>query len=172
MPIATVMEKAAEQVRDDRAAVAGHVLSYAGCDLLCYRADAPSELQAHQQAVWQPLLDWAAETFGAALRVTDGVIPVEQPAGALTRLRKAVDALDDRSLAALAVAARASGSLILGLALIEGRIDVDAALAATGLDDRWQNDKWGEDPETRKRQDAIREEMQAAADFLKLVGGG
>ena len=35
-------------------------------------------------------------------------------------------------LAALAVAARASGSLIIGLALIEGRIDVDAALEASG----------------------------------------
>ena len=74
-------------------------------------------------------------------------------------------------LAALAVAARASGSLIIGLALIDGRIDVDAALEASGLDDRWQNEKWGEDPETRKRQDALRDEMQAAADFLKLVQG-
>lgn len=171
MPIATPVEKAAEQVGDDRAAVAGHVFSYAGSDLLCYRADAPSELQDHQQAVWQPLLDWAAETFGAALRVTEGIIPVEQPAEALSLLRQAVDGLDDRSLAALAVAARAAGSLIIGLALIKGHIDVDAAMEASQLEDRWQNEKWGEDPETRKRQDALRDEMQAAADFLKLVQG-
>ena len=171
MPVPTAIEKAAEQVRDNRAAVAGHVFSYADSDLLCYRADAPSELRDHQQAVWQPLLDWAAKTFGATLRVTEGIIPVAQPAAALALLRKAVDALDDRSLAALAVAARASGSLIIGLALIEGRIDVDAALEASGLDDRWQNEKWGEDPETKKCQDALREEIQAAVDFLKLVRG-
>ncbi len=171
MPIATPIEKAAEQVRDDRAAVAGHVFSYAGSDLLCYRADAPPELRDRQQRVWQPLLDWAAETFGAALRVTEGIIPVEQPADALSLLRKAVDALDDRSLAALAVAARASGSLIIGLALIKGRIDVDAAMEASQLDDRWQNEKWGEDPETKKRQDALRDEIQAAVNFLELVRG-
>ena len=69
------------------------------------------------------------------------------------------------------MAARASGSLIIGLALIKGRIDVDAAMAASQLDDRWQNEKWGEDPETKKRQDALRDEIQAAADFLKLVRG-
>ena len=171
MPIATPVEKATEQVRDDRAAVAGHVSGYAGSDLLCYRADAPSELQDHQQAVWQPLLDWAAETFGAALSVTEGIIPVEQPAEALSLLRQAVDALDDRSLAALAVATRAAGSLIIGLALIKGHIDVDAAMEASQLEDRWQNEKWGEDPEAKKRQDALRDEIQAAADFLKLVRG-
>ena len=77
MPVTTAIEEAAEQVRDDRAAVAGHVFSYADSDLLCYRADAPPELRDHQQAVWQPLLDWAAETFGAALRVTEGIIPVD-----------------------------------------------------------------------------------------------
>ncbi len=172
MPITSAIEKAAEQVRDDRAAVAGHVCSYAASDLLCYRADAPPGLRDRQQAVWQPLLDWAAETFGAALNVTEGVIPVEQPAAALSLLRKAVDALDDRSLAALAVAARASGSLIIGLALIKGRIGVDAALEASELDHRWQNKKWGEDPETKKRQDALRDEIQASADSLQLVGGG
>ena len=166
MPVPTAIEKAAEQVCDNRAAVAGQVFSYADSDLLCYRADAPSELRDHQQAVWQPLLAWTAKTFGATLRVTEGIIPVAQPAAALALLRKAVDALDDRSLAA-----RASGSLIIGRALIEGRIDVDAALEASGLDDRWQNEKWGEDPETKKRQHALREEIQAAVDFLKLVRG-
>ncbi len=171
MPIATAIEKAAEQVRDDRAAVAGHVFSYADSDLLCYRAAAPTELRDRQQAVWQPLLDWAAETFGAVLRVTEGIIPVEQPADSLSLLRQAVDALDDRSLAALAVASRASGSLIIGLALIKGHIDVDAALEASGLDDRWQNEKWGEDPEAKIRQDDLRDEMQAAANFLELVRG-
>ncbi len=171
MPITTPIEKAAEQVRDDRAAVAGHVFNYAGSDLLCYRAAIPLKLRDHQQAVWQPLLDWAAETFGAALRVTEGIIPVEQPGDALSLLRKAVDALDDRSLAALAVASRASGSIIIGLALIKGHIDVDAAMEASQLDDRWQNEKWGEDPETKKRQDVLRDEIQAAVDFLKLVRG-
>ena len=172
MPVTKPIEKAAEQVRDDRAAVAGHVFSYANSDLLCYRADAPPELRDRQQETWQPLLDWAAEAFGGALRVTEGITPIEQPADALSLLRKAVDALDDRSLAALAVTSRASGSLIIGLALIKGRIDVDAAMEASGLDDRWQNEKWGEDSEAKKRQDAVRAEMQAAADFLKLVGGG
>jgi len=168
----TRIDKAAEQVREDRRAVAAHVFAYAATDLLCYRAEGPPGLQDRQQALWQPLLDWAEETIGAALTVTEGITPVEQPAATLSSLRTAIEALDDRSLAALAVATRATGSLIIGLALIKGHIDADAAMDASQLDDRWQNEKWGEDPEAVKLRDALREEIQAAADFPELVRDG
>ena len=70
---------AVEHVKGERPAVIDHVLKYAGTDLLCYRAEEPSELRDRQHDAWQPLLDWAAETFGAHLVVTAGVVPVEQP---------------------------------------------------------------------------------------------
>ena len=162
---------AVEHVKRERPAVIDHVLKYAGTDLLCYRAEVPAELRDRQHDAWQPLLDWAAETFGARLTVTDGVVPVEQPDDALTRLKTAVEALDDPSLTALAAATGASGSLIIGLALIHGHIDAESAFGASQLDERWQNEKWGEDEEEIKRRDALKEEIENAVKLLDLIGG-
>lgn len=162
---------AQEHVKRERPAVIDHVLKYAGTDLLCYRAEEPVELRDRQHEAWQPLLDWAAETFGARLVVTDGVVPVEQPLDAVARLKAAVEALDDLSLTALAAATRASGSLIIGLALVHGHIDAEAAFGASELDERWQNEKWGEDEEEIKRRDSLKEEIENAARLLDLIGG-
>lgn len=171
MPISTQAGKAAEQVGHDRGGVIAHVLNYANSELLCHRADYPSALQDRQQEIWQPLLDWAAGTLKVRLRVTEAIRPIDQPAEALSRLRSAVEALDDRTLAALAVLTQASGSLIVGLALIHGHIDAEAAMSASQLDERWQQAKWGEDADDRKRRDALKDEIQAALDYLALVQG-
>ena len=169
MPDSTPIDKAVRQVNEDRPFIVTFVLKYAGTDLLCYRADQPAELQAHQQQVWQPLLDWAAATFKAHLVVTEGIRPVEQPAEALSRLENALEALDDRSLAVLAVLTQDCGSLIIGLAVINGRLDAEQAMLAAQLDERWQAQKWGEDENDKVRRDALKEEIQEAIDFLELV---
>ena len=103
--------------------------------------------------------------------MTEGVVPVEQPGDALARLKTAVEALDDPSLTALAAATGASGSLIIGLALIHGHIDAESAFGASQLDERWQNEKWGEDEEEIKRRDALKEEIENAVKLLDLIGG-
>ncbi len=162
---------AQEQVKRERPAAIGHLLKYATTDLLCYRTEGPAELRERQRESWQPLLDWAAETFDVRLVVTDGVVPVEQPAEALARLRSAVEALDDASLTALASATRASGSLVIGLALVHGHIDAEGAMQASHLDERWQNEKWGEDEEQTKRRAALKDEIEDAVRILDLIGG-
>ncbi|MDA1089072.1 MAG: ATPase [Proteobacteria bacterium] len=169
MPNSSPIKKAAAQVSDDRPSMATFVLKYADTDLLCYRADHPTELRERQQQAWQPLLDWAATTFQARLLVTKGISPVDQPAEALSHLQSAVEALDDRALAALAVLTQACGSLIIGLAVIKGHLDAEQAMLASQLDERWQTQKWGEDEDDRKRRDGLKGEIQAAIDFLKLV---
>jgi chaperone required for assembly of F1-ATPase len=40
-----------------------------------HRAAHPLALAAREQAVWQPLLDWAIERYAVPLTVTNGVIP-------------------------------------------------------------------------------------------------
>jgi len=165
----TPIEKAVAQVSEDRPSIAAFVLKYADTDLLCYRADQPAELQQLQGQRWQPLLDWAEASFEARLLVTEGVSPIKQPADALTHLNAAVEALDDRTLAALAVVTQLSGSLIVGLALINGHIDAAEAMLVSQLDERWQTQKWGEDEDDIARRDALEGEIQNALDFLNLV---
>ncbi len=42
-------------------------------------------------------------------------------------------------------------------------------MLASQLDERWQAQKWGEDETDRVRRDALKDEIQAAIDFLELV---
>lgn len=172
MPLTQIASTAIDRVRPQRDAVVEALVAYARTDLLCYRATAPAELIERQARVWQPLLDWAALRFDGALVVTSGVVPVEQPAGAINGLRGAAADGDDFVLAALHGVTVACGSLVLALAVREGRLDAAGACAASELDEDWQAEQWGRDPEAEARRRGIRDEIHAAARFLALLKDG
>lgn len=160
---------AADRVSPARPEVVATVAGYAASDLVCYRAEAPAELVARQEAVWQPLLDWLAKAHGAALVVTEGVIPVAQPEAALAACRRAVEAHDDHALAALATATEATGSLVIALALSARRLDAAGAWEASQVDETWQSEQWGGDHEAAERRAAIRADIEHSARFLDLL---
>ena len=171
MPLTALANSAIDGVVPDRPGAVEHAVKYAATDLLCYRAGNPPELAARQHGEWQPLLDWAEETHGAALAVTAGIAPIDQPAAALEALRAAVEVLDDMELAALASLAAACGSLILALALAAGRIGAGEAYALSQLDETYQIEKWGTDAEAVARRDRLCADIAAAAAFLELSRG-
>jgi chaperone required for assembly of F1-ATPase len=169
MPMMSLACTAIDQVAPNRAAVIAALVDYAGSDLLCYRADRPEALVARQIEVWQPLLDWAARDLDAPLKVTAGIRQEPQPDGALTALRRAVEALDDLSLTALDCATRVSGSLIVALALHRGRLDSEAAFEAAELDASFQIELWGDDPEATRRRAAVLADLAAARRLIDLL---
>lgn len=168
MPLTRLAGSAIDLVMPHRKEVVARTAAYAATDLLCYRAEEPPGLVERQNAGWQPVVEWAAERYGAPLRVTAGVVAVEQPSETLARLAQAVGSYDDMALAALAAAA-AAGSLLLALALAEGRLDAETAFALSQLDERYQSERWGEDPEALLRRAALRAEIAGAARFLALL---
>ena len=126
-------------------------------------------LAIRQHAVWQPLADWAALRYDAPLEIVAGVIPKPQPQASLRAFAAAVAEQNDFALAALHLATGACGSLVIALALIEGRLDAAEAFAASQLDESFQIEAWGEDPEQAQRRAALAEDIAAAARFLALL---
>lgn len=169
MPLTRLAATSAERVPARREAVVDALIGYAGTDLLCYRAEGPGDLVALEQRSWQPIVDWAAERFGARLRVSDGILPVEQPAAAIAALRAAVESTSDAELTALSCAVEASGSLLIGLALLCGRLDADQAFAACMLDEHYQAERWGSDAEAERRRSTIVADLRDAMTFLALT---
>ena len=170
MPMMQMAATAIDRVAPDPAAMADAIARFAETDLVCYRADDPPELVHRQHAVWQPLLDWAALTHDAALHVAHGIMPVAQPAPALAALRAAVGRLDPWRLSALSIATPASGSVVIALALACGRLDADAAWAASQLDETFQIERWGEDAEAADRRRGLHADFVATERFLRLLG--
>ncbi len=171
-PLTRIAGTAQERIAPDPWPTIDALARYAEADLLCYRADQPPKLVARQQQEWQPWLDWAAEEYGAALRVTAGVSPVRQHRDSIAALRDAVAAYDPYGLAALGVAVPALGSLVLGLALAEARLDPVRAYTLSALDELFQAELWGEDEEAAARRRAVAADIALAARFRLLARRG
>ncbi len=168
MPLTKLANTAIDGVAPRRDAVIAEIAAFARHDHLCYRADTPAELVARQNAAWDPLLEWAAERFGAPLMTVHGVTSVVQPEASLLALAQAVEAYDPFVLAGLHVAASICGSLVLGLAVVEKRLSSGDAFAISQVDERWQAEKWGFDAEAEARARLLAAELDAAARFMSL----
>jgi chaperone required for assembly of F1-ATPase len=169
MPLTRLAITTIDRVATQRDAIIRQTANYAATDLVCYRATHPPALTVKQQELWQPLIDWAVLRYDAPLVVTSGVIPKSQSAATLRAFAGAVAAQQDFALTALHVATAACGSLIVALALLEGELDAQQAFAASQLDESFQIEGWGDDPEQTERRAALATEIAAAAQFLALL---
>lgn len=169
MHLTQLANTAIDRIAADRQGVIDAVAAYGETDLLCHRAAGPATLVQRQAASWQPLLDWLAGTYGAALIVTEGVLPQPQPAEALAAIRAAVARLDDLSLTAVHHATALLGSAVLALAVHAGRLDAAAAMALSHVDEDFQSERWGEDSQAADRRRAMLAELTATELFLRLL---
>jgi chaperone required for assembly of F1-ATPase len=169
LPLTRLATTGLDRVTVQRQRVIDDTAKYAGSDLLCYRATVPTSLVERQHKVWQPLLDWAAERYGARLVVAEGMTFVAQPSDAVARLREAVAAHGDLALSALYNLTHISGSLVIALAVAEAHLPADKAFAAAQLDELYQVERWGEDLIATHRHQSIKRDIDAGARFLVLL---
>lgn len=169
MPLTQLANTALDRVPEQRMEIVDEAVGYAATDLVCYRSDRPPDLVARQKAAWDPLVDWATVHLDAPLKVTDGLVPVEQGDAVRKAVRRQVAALDDHRLAALHLALGACGSIVVALALFAGRLDAAEAVAASQVDERYQLDVWGADGEAETRLDRLADDIEAAARFVGLL---
>lgn len=168
MPMTRSANSAIEKVTPQFRAVALMLAEYGGTDLLSYRAEGPEPLVQAQAEGWDPLIDWAATRLHAPLRITHGVIPVPQDDSALLKLQAEVLALDPFGLTALHDLVTLPGSLVLGLAVIHGRIDADQAHALARIDEEFQADRWGRDEDADAAAEGRLQAMRHAHRFWTL----
>lgn len=161
---------AIDQTTGHEGAVADGILAYAN-DLLCYRAEEPADLAARQSEAWDPLLDWLEQRYGVRLLTGTGIAPIRQDEAALEKLRAVIAPLNAFALTALSGAVALLGSLVLGLALLEGRLTAAEAFAASFVDEEFQMEKWGRSTWTEQRARALEAELDALARFMRLSGG-
>lgn len=168
MPLTRLVNTVLDGVRHTRADVISAVLRFGENDLLSYRAEAPAALVA-RQLQWNDYLDWASDRHGAQLAVTSGIQHMEQSAETLAALRRAVQERSDFDLAALHVLASVTGSLVLALAVLDGRLSAEDAFALSRLDEVYQAEQWGSDREAVQRAGHLAAEMRHAAELVRLA---
>ena len=169
VPLTRLAGTAQLRIVPDPAATVAAIAAYGETDLLCYRADRPPDLVLRQDEAWRPWLDWARQELGAALTTTSGIMHVKQHPAAVTALRRAVAGENGWVVAGLGIIVPALGSVVLGLAVARGAVDVLSALALSCVDEDYQIELWGLDEDAAKRRARISTELTECAAYLALV---
>ena len=169
MPWTRSANAAIDKLSLQRQEVADHLAGYAETDLLCYRAEGPTELLERQKRAWDPMLDWAAETYGARLSVTSGVMPVSQDKVALERLAATMRGMSGFQLTGFHDVVALSGSFILALAVTESFETPEAIWSLSRIDESWQIEQWGEDEEAAEEANLKKTAFFHAIEFFRAA---
>ena len=154
------------------AEVQADVATYAGSDLVLYRAGEPEGLVAAQDAGWNPVVAWAESHFGARFVLAQGVVHQAQNEAALAAVRAAVSKRSEPiGLAALHVMTTLAGSALIALMAAEGALSGEEAWRASILDEAWNASLWGRDEEAERRLALRREEFLAAHGLVRALPG-
>jgi chaperone required for assembly of F1-ATPase len=168
MPIMRLVATAIDRVGDALDATIASFVDYGSSDMLLYRAEVPPQLVKHQEENWSPMLAWAQKRFDLAFNVTNGVLPVDQPAGNAARLINIVGR-DVFRVSGLAHGAALLGSAILTLALEAEEISAERAHALSSLEALFQIDEWGADAEAMARLEQIALDIQALNRYFSAL---
>jgi chaperone required for assembly of F1-ATPase len=169
LPLTRAANAAIDRVAPRPGPVIDAIAAYGAGDLLCYRAASPEALAERQAAGWDPWLQWAARRHGAPLVAVTGVMHQAQPSASLAALRRAVAAHDAFALTALHELVAVSGSLVLALAVAGGALEPERAFALSRLDETWQAEHWGLDPEAEAAAAARKADFLQARRLLELL---
>ena len=170
MPLTRLVNTTLDGVVPRREAVVEDLAAFAGTDLVAYRAEGPERLVAVQARTWDPVIAWAREALGVRLILSEGVMHVTQPPDSVAALRRAVEAVESPfRLAALHTLTTLSGSLLIALAVLHGRLSPAEAWAAAHVDETYQAEAWGRDAEAEERLARRWTEFEAAATVAVLA---
>ena len=168
MPLTRLANSIIDGVAPTPLPVAEEIAQYLGSDLLFYRAEGPQALVERQARQWDPVLAWARDVLGARFLLAAGVMFVEQPEEAMAAAKAAIPA-DAWRLGAVSSITTLTGSALLALAMLRGRLSVDEAWAAAHVDEDWNMEFWGRDERALERRTYRFAEMLAAAEVLRLA---
>ncbi len=170
MPLTRIMNSALDQVANNRDHVVEELTAFARTDQIYHEAEQPDVLVTHQRESWQPVRDWAAHDLDVELVVARGVIAARQPDQSIASVRRHVAKHDNMQLAALHMATKLCGSVVLALALSAGRISGEEAWGLSRIDETWQIDNWGEDEEAAMFAKSAKADVLACGCAFRLLG--
>ena len=158
-----------DKVVVDHGAVAEMLAEYGATDLLCYRAEGPTELVARQAEAWDPMLVWMSEKYSVTLIATTGIMHKPQPSDGQAKLRAVVSAYDPWRLTALHDLVTISGSLVLGLAVASKHLSAEDVWPLSRIDETWQEEQWGVDETANAATEIKRSDFVKAAKLMELL---
>jgi chaperone required for assembly of F1-ATPase len=145
------------------------IVAYLKSDLLCYRAGEPAALVRRQEETWAPYVAWAQNALASPLHIAVGIGHVAQPEEAIAQAEDRLAAMGVWSLIGTKSAVEIAGSAILGLALEARAFPPREIFAASRLDERYQQERWGVDDMAQHREERLEAEFHGVDRWFQLL---
>ena len=171
MPFTKAANAALDKVSEQFEEVSSLLGEYGDTDLLYYRADSPPELQKRQKTGWDPIVKWAENTFKVQINCGTGIVYIPQNEKLFSKIRLKIRSLNIFELTAFYDMVSITGSLILGLAIIKGRLLAEEAYQLSRIDEQWQLEQWGEDEEAQVASNLKNAAILHSEEFFTLSDG-
>ncbi len=177
MPLTQILNTKIDRVALEREVMSAEILKYFDTDLLCYRTgDDQPEIATAQVKLLDPWLRWFEEKFSEELFTTTGLAALKQPKIAHEKIAQYVHLIDDDYFTILQLVTSISGSIILGIAFIEGAATAAQVFDAARVEEAYKDElynaqKYGADPMQEKKDEIARFDLEAAEHYLKLLKG-
>jgi chaperone required for assembly of F1-ATPase len=174
MPFTQILNTRIDQVGKKRKAMSAAVLKYLNTDLICYPAEDPKALYELQEQHWVKQREWIEQRFGTPMKVTTGLKALQQPPELHNALKAHVDAMSDDIFTLFQVVAPLCGSLVLGLALIEGQCSADEIFKACFVEEHYKDEiymvnEYGRDPLSEHKQQACLRDLKACETYRSYL---
>lgn len=157
MPVTRLTNVACENVTERRDLLVAEARTYAGTDLLSYRAPDPADFVARQAKAWNPWLDWAAAR-GVTLRTTHAIRAIDQDPASLDAVADYAQPLSDFALTLFVHLVAVKGSAVLAMAVMEGALGPGEAFDLSRIDELYRAEIWGVDEDDEAVRLALRAE--------------
>lgn len=157
MPVTRLANVASENVAHRRGTLIAEARTYAGTDLLSYRAPDPADYVARQLQAWNPWITWGASR-GVALKTTNAIRAIEQDAASLDAVADYASPLPDFSLTLFVHLVAVTGSSVLAMAVMEGALPPGDAFDLSRIDEIYRAEIWGVDEDDEAVRLALRAE--------------
>ncbi|KAF7796754.1 hypothetical protein EIP86_007937 [Pleurotus ostreatoroseus] len=149
LPMTSLASRAIDAFGEEetRKQVQMQLLKYLETDTICaksFHSSEPVSLVELQKIHWDPLLDWARQSFGVEINITDSFLPKPHPKETMKKFDELLSTFDPWQMAAMERATYTSKSFLIGLALTLRRITAEQAAQAAHVEVNSQIEKWGE----------------------------
>ncbi len=169
MIITKMTNTAIDRVAPRKTEIIEELVTYAGSDLICYRAEEPASLVETEKQNWDPFLTWFKDEKEINLKLATGIIHVQQDPEVLEKITHLYEPLDEFALTALYNITTMLGSALLPLSYALGHGNEQQIWSAAHIEEDYQIARWGEDEQAALRRAKRKAEFDQTTAFYSLV---
>ena len=164
-----LLSTAIDRVCEEKNSYINDIINFIDTDLICYRADNPIDLVAHQNKHWDPIISLIEKYINSKVSVFKGVMPSQQNSKVHHKVKNLVVELSDIQISVLHRITNLIGSVFLALCILKKDLSNKQAFELSFLDELWQAENWGYEDDASTKRKKIRTELNRLILFIDCI---